>query len=187
MTQMANGAARAGGWGEEWIPVADASAPVYRALAVILDSCKALDPLLAADGPETAGGDGCLPLLRLLDAADDLVQFVRPDPEPAAYHPAAPHMLPPVRTPLRFRHADRPEWDFGAWFGEKAATVKSAAKRLVKLWKTDAATGCEAAPHGGPVGERRRLALAAVAAYAQVIFDQVDDEALRIEATDEAG
>ena len=161
--------------------MSDASSAVYRTLAVILDCCQNLEREVGSDSADPC----CTPsvsLIRLLDAADDLVQYVIPDREPAEHQGVPRVMLPPGRMPLRFSHVDRPEWDFAAWFGEKSATVKSAVKSLIKIWLQIAnhptSTGGGLAM--AELAERRRLALATAKAYAQVIFQEVHDDALLI-------
>lgn len=167
--------------------MADATSPVYRALAIILDSCRALEPYLA-DGVPVEAREVSWPLLRILDAADDLVQFVNPDRDPAEYQGVPAAMLPPRTVALRFHHVDHPDWDFTAWFGEKASSLKTAAKRLVKMWNPTVGLSRrddEFREQSDTVPERRRLALATVAAYAQLIFDQIHDQALQIEGNGE--
>ena len=80
-------------------------------VALFLDGRKALEPH-QTDGAPVHAREVAWPLFRCLGAADDLVQFVDPDRDPAAYRGVASTMLPPGPPGLRFRHRDHPEWDF---------------------------------------------------------------------------
>jgi len=112
--------------------------------------------------------------------AGRLVQFVDPDTEPEEFF-GIPHAATAAGdAPLSFTHADRPGWDFTAWFGQKAASLKHAATDLCDWWIRN---------YESPVPvDKQALYYEAVMtdvgtieAYAKVMFDMITEEKLRIE------
>ena len=115
----------------------DPTQEAYHTSAVILSSCQRIETSLQDYLAKTdQRPDINYDLLRILLCADDLLQMVEPAKEPEEFHGVPEAALDSSRKrTLRFRHRDRPpEWDFAAWFGEKASNVKQGAKDLVRYW-----------------------------------------------------
>ena len=159
--------------------MADASSAVCHTVSRILDGAKGF----RRGREEHADHDASLFLLLLLVSAEELVLFVLPDPDPAEFHGASQEMLEARHQPLIFRHRRRPEWDFGAWFGEKASNLRNAARDLAKLWiESRQAPDPRIQSHGG---QRMDQLLVTVENYARLIFDQIMDDDLLVAAPPE--
>ncbi len=159
--------------------MADASSAVYHTVANILEGAKGF----RRARQEHPDQDVSPFLLLVLVSAEELVLFILPDPDPAEFHGANPEMLGPGRQSLTFGHRQRPEWDFGAWFGEKASSLRQAARDLAKLWLESRQAPSDQIQDRR--SEQMEQLLVTVDAYARLIFDQITDNDLVIETAPE--
>lgn len=160
----------------------DPTSSIYHTLARLLESTRRLRAIGDEAGRSQSGErDTFLHLLHVLVEADTLLQYVDPDTDPAEVFGLPRSATAAGAKPsLVFTHADRPGWDFEAWFADKASGVKRAAKALCAL--------CIEEQDGRrreeePFQEAFAYHLKVVESYARTIFDQISDDKLQIGET----
>ena len=112
----------------------DLSSYVVHRAATLLEACKVAEAKLEGYLVTTdERPDIAVELLRMLVAADDLLQLAEPTPTSGEFHGLPKEVVSGARSAASFRNDKG--WDFQSWFGEKAATVKVGVKRAIEYWE----------------------------------------------------
>jgi hypothetical protein len=164
--------------------MSDLSSYVVHRTAAFLEACKEaeskLDGYLVStnDRPDIARE-----LLRMLVAADDLLQLAEPGQTSGEFHGLSKDDVSGARRAAAFTNDEG--WDFRPWFGEKAANVKRGIKSAIDYWEKDP-DAVERRP-GTPISPRSWLrdgilsGLAVARRDAQKIFDMTFREEISIQ------
>ena len=117
--------------------MSDLSSFVVHRAATLLEACKAAEAKLEDDLVGTdERPDIAVELLRMLVAADDLLQLAEPTPTSGEFRGLPKDVVSGANTAATFRNEKG--WDFHPWFGEKAASVKTGVKRAIEYWEKNA-------------------------------------------------
>lgn len=162
----------------------DLSSYVVHRAAALLEACKSaeakLEPYLVTSDNRP---DVALEMLRMLVAADDLLQLAEPDGESGEFHGLPAEVVGGAKEAAVFRNYKG--WDFQPWFGEKASSVKRGVKRAIEYWEMDPSE-VELRP-GAPMTPREWVregivsGLGAVRGDGEKIFSMTFDDDITVE------
>lgn len=112
----------------------DLSSYVVHRAATLLEACKAVEAKVEGylvttdDRPDLAGE-----FLKMLMAADDLLQVAEPDGTSGEFHGLPKEVVSGARKAAAFQNERG--WDFRPWFAEKASSAKEGVKRAIRYWE----------------------------------------------------
>lgn len=158
---------------------------MIRLLEEILDRCEQVrEPLLGWHLITVERPDVALPLLEILQSADDVLQIVNPDVNPEDIIGLPPETIAGKTAGMVVRNPARPDWDYTTWATEKSIRLKRASKMLVSYYLIDPVSlKEEVAPDmlESFLHERINQAVAMMVQYATVLRDQFSPGGLEIE------
>ena len=120
----------------------------------------------------------------MLQDADDLLQMVIPDRHPGEILGFPAESIGGRIPRIHAAHQDHAGWDFGPWLAEKITHLKRSVKSLVRYYRmSPSQLACESIDAQSAeeyLHSTVNHLLGAVEYYAQVIYDQVYQDQLRI-------
>lgn len=172
---------------EEGDRVGDRSGELLSLLGRIRDRCQQVQGpllewrLLSNDRPDALVA---FPLLDMIQDADDLLQMVIPDRHPGEILGFPPEWIGRRPREIHAAHENHVGWDFGAWLAEKITHLKRSVKSLVRYYRMSpsqvASEGVDSQSVDEYLHSTVNHLLGAVEHYAQVIYDQVYQNQLRV-------
>jgi len=121
--------------------------------------------------------------LTMMQISDDMRELAKPSLQSAQLYGLPADALP-YQASLSARHTDHQDWDFVPWFYEKIGNVKTGTKYAIDWWESspDDVTNDEIEDKAGFLREELLSSLGMARTYAKVIFDQLCNFKLELEA-----
>ena len=163
----------------------DLSSIVVHKLATILDSCKNAEKKLKGYLIKSDIKPDLIPeLFDMLNSVDDLLNMVNTSNDPYKYFGLPKEATHVKEKTIVFKNIERPEWDFTAWYWEKASMIKESIKELIRYWKLE--LDSLKLNDGDPFTPREYIigglsdSLGYIQSYTQTVFNEVFGDKLEI-------